>query len=129
MRLHGWRSGAGVAPASAQTFPSKTITIVRRRRPAASHIIGRGLAQRFSKAFASRRWSERPAPTTSSPPNTSSIRRPTTTLFSYRPTAPSSPIRPLSQAALRSVQGFTISGLMIINHSYSRGAAPNSVWS
>ena len=41
-----------VAPASAQTFPSRTITIVS-PAPAGgvTDIIGRGLAQRFSKAW------------------------------------------------------------------------------
>jgi tripartite-type tricarboxylate transporter receptor subunit TctC len=124
--------GAAV-PASAQTFPSKTITIVS-PAPAGgvTDIIGRGLAQRFSKAFGQQAVVEnKPGANNqlaaeyivnSAPDGHTLFIAPDGTFVANPSLYPKLPYDPY--------KSFTpISGLMIINHGLilSKGFAPNSV--
>jgi len=122
-----------VAPASAQTFPSKTITIVS-PAPAGgvTDIIGRGLAQRFSKAFGQQAVVEnKPGANNqlaaeyivnSVPDGHTLFIAPDGTFVANPSLYPKLPYDPY--------KSFTpISGLMIINHGLilSKGFAPNNV--
>ena len=122
-----------VAPASAQTFPSKTITIVS-PAPAGgvTDIIGRALAQRFSKAFGQQAVVEnKPGANNqlaaeyivnSAPDGHTLFIAPDGTFVANPSLYPKLPYDPY--------KSFTpISGLMIINHGLilSKGFAPNSV--
>jgi len=122
-----------VAPASAQTFPSKTITIVS-PAPAGgvTDIIGRALAQRFSKAFGQQAVVEnKPGANNqlaaeyivnSVPDGHTLFLAPDGTFVANPSLYPKLPYDPY--------KSFTpISGLMIINHGLilSKGFAPNSV--
>jgi tripartite-type tricarboxylate transporter receptor subunit TctC len=121
------------APASAQTFPSKTITIVS-PAPAGgvTDIIGRGLAQRFSKAFGQQAVVEnKPGANNqlaaeyivnSAPDGHALFIAPDGTFVANPSLYPKLPYDPY--------KSFTpISGLMIINHGLilSKGFAPNTV--
>jgi tripartite-type tricarboxylate transporter receptor subunit TctC len=124
----------GVAvPAAAQTFPSKTITIVS-PAPAGgvTDIIGRALAQRFSKAFGQQAVVEnKPGANNqlaaeyivnSVPDGHTLFIAPDGTFVANPSLYPKLPYDPY--------KSFTpISGLMIINHGLilSKGFAPNSV--
>jgi len=124
----------GVAvPAAAQTFPSKTITIVS-PAPAGgvTDIIGRGLAQRFSKAFGQQAVVEnKPGANNqlaaeyivnSVPDGHTLFIAPDGTFVANPSLYPKLPYDPY--------KSFTpISGLMIINHGLilSKGFAPNNV--
>ena len=121
------------APASAQTYPSKTITIVS-PAPAGgvTDIIGRALAQRFSKAFGQQAVVEnKPGANNqlaaeyivnSAPDGHTLFIAPDGTFVANPSLYPKLPYDPY--------KSFTpISGLMIINHGLilSKGFAPNSV--
>ena len=121
------------APASAQTFPSKTITIVS-PAPAGgvTDIIGRALAQRFSKAFGQQAVVEnKPGANNqlaaeyivnSAPDGHTLFIAPDGTFVANPSLYPKLPYDPY--------KSFTpISGLMIINHGLllSKGFAPNNV--
>jgi len=124
----------GVAvPAAAQTFPSKTITIVS-PAPAGgvTDIIGRALAQRFSKAFGQQAVVEnKPGANNqlaaeyivnSVPDGHTLFIAPDGTFVANPSLYPKLPYDPY--------KSFTpISGLMIINHGLilSKGFAPNTV--
>jgi tripartite-type tricarboxylate transporter receptor subunit TctC len=122
-----------VAPASAQIFPSKTITIVS-PAPAGgvTDIIGRALAQRFGKAFGQQAVVEnKPGANNqlaaeyivnSAPDGHALFIAPDGTFVANPSLYPKLPYDPY--------KSFTpISGLMIINHGLilSKGFAPNTV--
>src|ERR1043165_5750529 len=124
--------GAAV-PASAQTFPSKTITIVS-PAPAGgvTDIIGRALAQRFGKAFGQQAWVEnKPGANNqlaaeyivnSAPDGHTLFIAPDGTFVANPSLYPKLPYDPY--------KSFTpISGLMIINHGLIAhpSFAPNNV--